>query len=356
MLVYYVSKDLLLVGVLISLLSTITLTMPIKGILFDKYNPNFISKISKLLANSFYLLVTLLSFFFYILPYSLILIIIFLILGLNIESLAGFILGEWIKENVNENDISAVFSLTFTLLTLVATAVMFIVGFTAEVYGLIVIQIYLVIYTILQYVRFAIISSMRLNNRKVTIDKIYFRNAVKDNKLILLTLSATIFYFISSGMSTIIVGVIGRIGNFFEIYGIYSSISYLIASFGGFISSLAFTKRVSNLFIFPLIYSGVSLLLVYLPSIFSIGVFTFASAFLGAMFSVNYYSLLNIIVSQEQYGIQTGFSKAMTSIGELIAPILFSLTLELHSFFSLEITIILFAVFSLAIALALRKY
>ncbi|AWR93898.2 hypothetical protein [Acidianus brierleyi] len=67
MLIYYVSKDLLLVGVLISLLSTVTLTMPIKGILFDKYNPNFISKTSKLFANTFYLLVALLSFLYVVL-------------------------------------------------------------------------------------------------------------------------------------------------------------------------------------------------------------------------------------------------------------------------------------------------
>jgi len=354
MLIYYVSKDLLLVGVLISLLSTVTLTMPIKGILFDKYNPNFISKTSKLFANTFYLLVALLSFF-YMWSYSLFLIIIFLILGLNIESLAGFILGEWMKENINEEDINAVFSLTFTLLTLVATAIMFLIGFLAEIYGLVVIQIYLVIYTILQYNRFAIISTVKINNRKVEINKIYFRNAVKDNKLLLLTLSAVIFYFIFSGMSTVIIDIIGKIGNFFEIYATYSSVSYLIASFGGYISSLTFTKRISNLFIFPLIYSGISFLLVYSPSILSIGVFTLVSAFLGAVFSLNYYSLLNITVKQEQYGIQTGFSNAMTSIGELIAPLLFSFTLE-FSLFSLETMIVLFAIFSIAILVALYKY
>ncbi|AWR93899.1 hypothetical protein [Acidianus brierleyi] len=283
------------------------------------------------------------------------LIIIFLILGLNIESLAGFILGEWMKENINEEDINAVFSLTFTLLTLVATAIMFLIGFLAEIYGLVVIQIYLVIYTILQYNRFAIISTVKINNRKVEINKIYFRNAVKDNKLLLLTLSAVIFYFIFSGMSTVIIDIIGKIGNFFEIYATYSSVSYLIASFGGYISSLTFTKRISNLFIFPLIYSGISFLLVYSPSILSIGVFTLVSAFSGAVFSLNYYSLLNITVKQEQYGIQTGFSNAMTSIGELIAPLLFSFTLE-FSLFSLETMIVLFAIFSIAILVALYKY
>lgn len=102
-------------------------------------------------------------------------------------------------------DINEVFSLTFALLTLVAAAIMFLIGFLSEIYGLVVIQIYLVINIISQYSRFAIISTVKINNRKVEINKkICFRNAIKDNKLLLLILSALIYYFIASGMSTVL--------------------------------------------------------------------------------------------------------------------------------------------------------
>ncbi|WP_054839206.1 hypothetical protein [Sulfuracidifex metallicus] len=160
MFIYYISKNILFVGLLISLMSTITLTMPIKGILFDKYNPNSVAKISKLLANGCYLLVAILSFL-YTLPYSIYFIIIFLFIGLNIESLAGFILGEWIKENAKEEDTNIIFSFSFTLTTIIGAIVMLLVGILAETYGLIVIQIYITIYVILQYIRLLIISSIK---------------------------------------------------------------------------------------------------------------------------------------------------------------------------------------------------
>ncbi|MUN28931.1 hypothetical protein [Sulfuracidifex metallicus] len=347
MFIYYISKNILFVGLLISLMSTITLTMPIKGILFDKYNPNSVAKISKLLANGCYLLVAILSFL-YTLPYSIYFIIIFLFIGLNIESLAGFILGEWIKENAKEEDTNIIFSFSFTLTTIIGAIVMLLVGILAETYGLIVIQIYITIYVILQYIRLLIISSIKINRNKVRTSKIYFRTGIKDIRLLLLTFSAVIFYFIASGTSVVIVNIIDKIGNFFEVYGIYSSLSYFIASFGGYLASLTFTKKISHLFLFPLIYSGISFLLLYFPSTLSIWIFTLVSSLSMAIFSLNYYSILNIIVSQEQYGIQTGFSNAMQSIGSLVSPLIFSSVIELFSLSGIIIIVAFFVLICLA--------